>query len=541
MTAPCDLIVTAGRLLTPRALTTGTAVPGFVAVRDGVIVGVGEETDAAAWAAQRTIELPGATLTSGLVDAHIHPVIGVRMARGLDLSGARSREEARRAIADYAAEHSPDGWLLGWGLGPGVLEAGPLDSTLFDGVADGRLVFLTLFDGHSALVSKAALATAGVRGDETFPDSSSVGLDDGGRPNGMLYELSAQSLVLGILPEMTFDEVVDSVEALLKGMAATGIVAGQMLDLEDERSLDVFAAIEERGDLAIRVRVSPWLMPGYQDADLDRLVALQGRHGRRWAVRGVKLMIDGTIDNGTAWLFEPDTLGESTQPLWPDLAEYRRALRHFHDRGIPTTTHAIGDQGISFVAREIAALGDNGTPHRIEHIETLPDPVLDEIVASGAAASMQPTHCSHYLKADQSDNWSRRLGSVRADFAFRIGDLRARGVTVALGSDWPVAPYDPRGIIASAIVRRPAGLPGVPPVRLEQAISAAAAIEGYTSEYWASVGESGGRLVVGDRADLTAFGLDPLTTDPDAFAAAPVLLTVVDGEVVIDAAVPVGA
>ncbi len=83
------------------------------------------------------------------------------------------------------------------------------------------------------------------------------------------------------------------------------------------------------------------------------VVALQERAGRRWHVRGVKLMIDGTVDNGTAWLFEPDARGESTESLWLDETEYRRAVAFFHDRGIPTTTHAIGDRGIAFVA-EIA-------------------------------------------------------------------------------------------------------------------------------------------------------------------------------------------
>ncbi len=41
-------------------------------------------------------------------------------------------------------------------------------------------------------------------------------------------------------------------------------------------------------------------------------------------------------------------------------------------------------------------------------------------------------------------------------------------------------------------------------------------------------------IAPGMRADLTAFAHNPLTSDPDVFATSPVLLTVVDGDVVVD-------
>jgi hypothetical protein len=71
-------------------------------------------------------------------------------------------------------------------------------------------------------------------------------------------------------------------------------------------------------------------------------------------------------------------------------------------------------------------------------------------------------------------------------------------------------------------------------VRPDQALTAVSALEGYTSEYWRSVGEPGGTIVTGARADLAVFADNPLVTDPDAFASSPVLLPVVGGEVVVD-------
>lgn len=320
----------------------------------------------------------------------------------------------------------------------------------------------------------------------------------------MLFEMAAMDLVRAVLPELSFEQRVEELDRLL------------------------------RGELAIRLRISPWIMPGATREDLDAMLALQGRHGRRWHVRGIKLMMDGTIDNGTAWLFEADARGDCLHPLWRQPEELAAAMRFFHENGTPTATHAIGDKAVSFVAKTIGSLQPNGTVHRIEHIESIPDSVLKEIIDAGATTSLQPTHYALYSRADHTDNWSRRLGTERANHAWRTRDLRDAGAVVALGSDWPIAPFDPRSIIAAAQTRRPAGRPDVEPVQPHQSLSARAALEGYTSQYWQSVGEKGGVLEVGARAYLTVLGCNPLTAAPDEFAHAPVILTIVDGEVVVD-------
>ncbi|KQM82598.1 amidohydrolase [Agromyces sp. Leaf222] len=528
-----DLLIRAGAVLTPEVISgESEAAPGFVAIRDGVIVEVGDG-DGAEWQAGRVVDLGEATLAPGFIDAHIHPIMGLQLTRGVDLSGLQSLDEVRAALVSHITE-TDDSWVVGWGLDLNAFGAGEASFALFDGIEDARPIFLTMFDGHSALASREALRIAGITGRETFPDASSVAVDANGEPTGLLLEMSAVTLLWNHLPTQTFDERVGALEALFRGMAEAGLVAGQMLDLTAPDSFALLEELERRGESAIRLRISPFVMPGFTDEDLQDIVGLQERAGRRWHVRGVKLMIDGTVDNGTAWLFEPDARGESTESLWLDEGEYRRAVAFFHERGIPTTTHAIGDRGIAFVAETLAALQVNGTQHRIEHVETLPDAVLETIVAAGVAVSMQPTHCTHYTRADHTDNWSTRLGDERADRAWRVGDLRRRGAIVTLGSDWPIAPYDPRTSFVSAVLRRPSGRPEVEPVLPGQAISAAAAVEGYTSEFWRSVGEEGGVIAPGMRADLTAFAHNPLTTDPDEFATTPVLLTVVDGDVVVD-------
>ena len=97
-------------------------------------------------------------------------------------------------------------------------------------------------------------------------------------------------------------------------------------------------------------------------------------------------------------------------------------MRFFAENGIGTATHAIGDAAIRCALNTISQLpapGGGGAVHRIEHAETLPDDLVDAFPASGAVASMQPTHCTHFVRADHTDNWSERLGPARAKRAWR--------------------------------------------------------------------------------------------------------------------------
>lgn len=123
----------------------------------------------------------------------------------------------------------------------------------------------------------------------------------------------------------------------------------------------------------------------------------------------------------------------------------------------------------------------------------------------GVAASLQPPHPG-YTRDDGGDEWSRRLGDERAARAWRLSDLREAGATLALGSDWPIAHYDLRAVLATA--RRPKGAaarrPGLTPLQ---------ALEGCTSHAAAAAGEAeaAGRVAPGCRADLTAPAVDPCT------------------------------
>ncbi|THA75948.1 amidohydrolase [Streptomyces sp. A0642] len=530
-----SLVLLSAGLLDP---VSGDLLPQTaLAAAGGRITALGDDQEirALADASTTVIDLKGAVVTPGLVDGHIHPVTGAELTHGLDLSHCTDVEGVREALAREVRSLAPGAWLHGWGLDPNVFGDLPVEVAPFDAVLDGVPALLLLFDAHSMLASRRALQLAGVDGPRTFEQASAqVVCDDRGRPTGLLLEDAACEVVERVAPQPTRTERRDRLAAALRAMAASGLTGGHVMDAGGD-SLAFYSELDAVGDLPLRLRVAPWCQPGTDADELRALIEQQGTGGQLWRTDGIKIFMDGTIDNGTAWLEHPDRHGESTHAFWPDPSVYTRIIGELHRAGVPTATHAIGDAAVRHVldaVEKAQAEGGRGVRHRVEHIETVPDDTLRRFAELGVAASMQPTHCCDFTRADHTDNWSRRLGQERAARAWRCRDLWNSGATVVLGSDWPIAPYPPLGVMAGARHRRPTRDVTLPPHGPDQALTALEALQGMTvNAAWAAGEErEAGRIAVGCRADLTAFAGNPLTTAATALADLPVLLTVLDGQ-----------
>ncbi|MEV0448736.1 amidohydrolase [Streptomyces sp. NPDC050600] len=531
------LVLSSARLLDPG---TGTFLPqtALAVSENGQIAALGDDREirGLADAGTEVVDLKGAVVTAGLVDGHLHPVSGSELTHGLDLSHCADVADVREALAAAVRELGRGDWLFGWGLDPNVFGDVPAGIAPFDAVLDGIPAFLLLFDAHSALASRRALELAGVDGPRVFDQASAeVVCDEHGRPTGLLLEDAACELVERVAPQPTREERRDRLAAALRAMAAAGLTGGHVMDANGE-SLALLAELDAAGELPLRLRVAPWCQPGTDAQGVRELIAQQGTGGALWRVDGVKLFMDGTIDNGTAWLERPDCHGESTHAFWPDPAAYTHIIGELHRAGVPTATHAIGDAAVRHAldaVEKAAASGGRAVRHRVEHIETVPDDTLHRFAELGVLASMQPTHCCDFTRADHTDNWSRRLGEERASRAWRCRDLWESGATVVLGSDWPIAPFPPLGVMAGARHRRPSRDLTQPPHGPEQALTGLEALRAMTvnAAYASNEEHEAGRVTVGHRADLTVLAADPLTTPPTDLPDLPVLLTTVDGRV----------
>lgn len=539
-----DLVLLAGRVHTgvpdgQLSVSRAEAAPPVdaVAISGRRILAVGNRREMSEWDTREAeiLDLGNATITAGFVDAHVHPLSGAESRhQALMLHDCTTVEEVAERIAEFVKHRGADEWVRGFGLSFDMFVGSEISNAPFEEAFGGRPGYLLLFDGHSIIASKRALELAGIDGPRDFGNNASIEVDKAGRPTGYLIESDAELLVTELYPRMPFAQRVTAVRDKLAEFAASGYTSLHQMNMEPG-DLEVLQAIEESSELPVRLRVSPiWRASDPWAHTLQRMIALQGVAGRRWRVEGVKFMLDGSIDNGSAWLFDADTRGGGLEPYWVPSERYSRAIHALHASGVPTATHAIGDRTVEFVLDTVASLPAHlpRVAHRIEHVETIPDRLLPRFRELGVAASMQPIH-AFAQRSDGRDMWTTLLGrgSERARHGWRIADLDAAGACVALGSDWPVEDFDARRVFAANVTRRRHGsdLPAVDP---HQALSPTRTLAACTHNAWRSIGHPEEGLVTpGAVADLTAFAEDPLSCDPDRFAESAVLLTVVNGQI----------
>ena len=317
---------------------------------------------------------------------------------------------------------------------------------------------------------------------------------------------------------------------MLNSFGVTGVHA---MDGSPE-TFEIMRELEGAGDLTVRAVIPFWQHPDTPFEEMERQLGLRGEHGRLWRGGVAKFFIDGVIDTGTGWLYEPDAEGAGTKPFWPDPDRYARAVQLFAQAGFQCATHATGDRGVRAALDAYRAAGAvPGVRHRVEHIETLQDHDLPRFAAEGVAASMQPLHMQ-WRRADHTDSWA---GAPRSRASGpRLAHARSARLRrpLALGSDWPVAQNDPRIGMAWARLRRTPGVKDAPVFEPDQRLTGLEVLYGYTAANATVSGDGGvaGRIAPGYRADVTAFAADPVSCDPDDLIALPVRLTVVDGRVV---------
>jgi predicted amidohydrolase YtcJ len=520
-------------VLGARIRTLDPAQPWATAIawRGGTIVAVGDDAAvrAACDARTETIDGRGLCVVPGLVDSHQHPLMGADETVGADLAGLATLDEVRAALRAEHARCGAGQWVTGHSLEYATFDGMQLSGELVADAVGGAPALLTFFDFHTALATPAALAAAGIDGPRPLDGSAEIVCRDG-RPTGALLEPPAFEPVTRAMPQPTHEQRRERRAEALRRMAAAGLTAVHGMD-GSPATHDELRELEARGELCVRI-----VAPLHVEVDtpwdvLERWTGLRDARGERWRGGVAKFFIDGVVEPGTAWLEEPDTGGRGLQPLWPEPERFARAVGLFARAGFQCATHAIGDRAVRCTLDAYRAAGAARVRHRVEHIETLGDEQLARFAAEGVTASMQAIHLQ-WLRADGSDPWSRALGAERAGRAFRCADLAASGALLALGSDWPVADFDPRAGMAWARLRRPPGDRDRAPVGSRQALTAEQALHGYTTNAWRAVGEEeyAGRVAVGHRADLTAFAADPVECPADDLPGLPVLLTVVAGE-----------
>lgn len=440
------------------------------------------------------IDLGGAYVVPGLVDAHLHLAALGALRREVDVRGCTSRDEVLTTIAAAAVVRAPGQWLrvTGW---DDSRDNDPIDAALLDRVAPRHSVWLGRTDGHAVWLNGVGMEQLDAsRVAEEYPMHAVR--DARGELTGCFRD-HALAVLERRLPASTRAELRADLLAALAACAQHGLTAvhDMATSLPAWREL---VALDADGQLP--VRVDAYLDGTFEDVDVLPEVPPASS---RLCLAGVKLFVDGAMGSRGAALHEP----YSDASTWRGgLVWERRAIESKVARaaqaGYAVALHAIGDRGVSEALQVIAAVprAAVGGRHRIEHAQLVDPEDIARMARCGVAVSMQPVHWQ-----DDRAWLGTRLGDERGRKSYPWRALLDAGVPLVFGSDAPIATLNPWAGVAAATERdEPTGGPRVRLTRHE-------ALAAYTQPA-ARLGirGHGGRLEPGAVADLTMIDRDPL-------------------------------
>jgi predicted amidohydrolase YtcJ len=506
-----------------------------VAVRDGRLVYVGDDAGALALRGEgtRVIDLQGATLLPGFVDAHTHVAeLGQSLER-VNLTGVATEAEAVEQIVARARTTPKGEWILGYGWDEGAWANRYPDQRLLTARVPDHPVVLRGLHGFAAWGNALALAKAGITRDTKAPAGGEIRRDARGEPTGLVLNRAVPLLddaVPAPLPAQRDTQVVRALRVMAEA-GYTGVhEAGVPGDV-----LASFQRLDSAGALPLRVYA---MLSGRDSALVTQWSArgpLTSSPGGMLVARAVKAYYDGALGSRGAQLLadysdRPGHRGVSGSGYGFN----RRVVANAMAAGFQVGIHAIGDAGnratLDFIDSVTAAAPKaRGQRHRVEHAQVVSPADLARFAASGIIASVQPPH------AVEDQGWAEaRVGPDRIAGAYAWRTLRRAGARLVFSSDLPGSGWSIAYGLHSAITRQ--DTLGAPPGgwRPAERMTPEEAVRGYTT--WAAHAgfdeDSAGVLAVGRRADLTVLSVDPFRLEaPAALLRNQVRLTVSRGRV----------
>jgi predicted amidohydrolase YtcJ len=523
----------AGSYRTTLNLSTGG--PTAVLIEDGRIARLGDDGTIRGLVGRRgrAIDVEGAVIAPGIVDAHMHAfdcaLASLRVSclpPAVDsLTGLKQR------LADRAGSLPAGAWVVATGYDDTRLREKRHPSRLdVDAAVPHHPAVVGRVCGHMSVANTLALASAGIDAATPDPPGGTIVRDPAGAPTGLLLE-TAQDLVWRVTPPLSGPDIRHALSQIGRQILGYGITT------ICEALLGAFHPLE--------VDIWSELLSGQWDGPRVRFLAqpdtVEPALAARLPVVGTKLFADGVITGRTAALWQPFEGTADLGMLIHEPRELTDMVRRSTVRGLLVGIHAMGDRGIAVALDAIERAGGPAGPeqaagqragrHRIEHC-TLPAPEsLRKIRQLGVVPVLQPS----FLFAE-GEAYLARLGHRRCERTYPLRAMIDQGLRPALSSDAPCTSWDdpinPWLGIATSVARETwAGSV----LGTSEMVSAGEAMFCYTANGARALGLENelGAIATGKDADLIVLPRDPFTgEDPVRLAALRPTAVIVKGKVV---------
>ena len=513
-----------------------------VAVRDGMILAVGDADCAAPWGEfRRDDRFADAVLMPGFVEGHAHLMAGAMWnyayagyhdridPDGRLWKGKTDIGDVIAGLEECEAALDADTPLVAWGFDPIFLPTERLNRGHLDRVSATRPIAVIFSNFHLMCVNSVALEMAGYGPGTNAPG---VILGDDGHPTGELQEVAAMFPVmrrLGIdLRSLAQRE--EAIRTFGRAACRAGVTTStDLLSTMTEDDLD--AALRVTGDDSFSLRLVPVLgvLGGRPEEIAERAVKFAASSTGKLRFGAVKIMTDGSIQGWTARVKWPGYVGGQPNGLWNAAPEQLGEFCDVMQRtGIQMHIHVNGDEAAEVAIDAIdAALREHpwqGHRHVLQHCQMMGRDQFARCAELGICVNIFANHIWYF--GDQ--HAALTIGEERASRMDACRSALDAGVPVAIHSDAPVTPLAPLFTAWCAVNRRTMSGRVLGP---EQRITVTEALRAITlgPAYTLKLDREIGSIEVGKRADFAVLGADPTKVDPAELRDVPVLGTVLGG------------
>ena len=507
--------------------------PECLVTEGGRIAFVGGLEAGRQWAVSRDlqpidVDLAGAAITPGFIDAHLHPLPMIFFASSADLDGATDMAEISHRLSRHAERVDPSEWIVGVQfeskrLPPGV----KLTRLELDVLFPDRPVLIYARDGHCVVANTYLLEGVGIGPDTKTPEGGEIGYYVDGTLSGVFNE-KAIGLPLAHMPTPAPARMIEASRGLFDGLARNGITSiGAMLQSDEEGPGGASASMESMVVQALRDDIPQSIYAIVIGKTLDGIKALiqtsMNAPENRAKTRAYKIFADGTFGSCTACMSEPYTDKACVHGYMTlDEDEIYNRMRSAHLAGFQLCIHAVGDQGIANCVRLFDRLlteyPKSDHRHRIEHASIASRELIAQIAGLGLQICTQPL----FIRSEK-DWLPARLGDERSGMAYPLRDFFDAGIPVAGSSDAPIEATDVIAAMDYAVNRG-----GFHP---EQGVSPEEALAMFTRNAAFIQFEEAekGTLEVGKVADIVVLDRNPLAVPAARMSDIKVLRTMMGG------------
>lgn len=501
-----------------------------LAVKDGRIIVMGSDallTQRAEGA--EVIDLEGAVVMPGLIDCHNHFLSTALGWDRVQLADATSIGELLEAIAQRVKETPPGQWVLcasRWHE-TNLAERRMPTAEELDRVAPHNPVYVPR-GGHVVVTNTIGLQRADITPDAANPPGGAFMRDASGHLTGMLLERPAFSRLTRLLPEPTEDERRQAIRAGIRAYNRAGITAVREpgVTAADARSYQAVVPQEQALRTSLMWRVDLSVPPEQRQAWIEGLAPISG-FGNQWLdIWGLKVLIDGGVEGG--YFREPYANDPQFRGFPFVTQEHLEALvEQAHALGWRVGLHVVGDAAMEMVLEAFHKVNTHSRTydrgHTLEHAFSPIPGTTERTRDLGIGVTLQ-----HALVYSLAGNMQSYWGQQRAADCTPSRAWLDSGALVGLGTDSPVADYDP-WLNVYGFATRDTQVAGV--LGPQHRIAVAEALHAYTVGSARILGWNNvlGMLAPGQAADFICLDRDPLAVPVDQVRNVRVTRTVVHG------------